>query len=642
MNDHVRVRRNRTRKPLLAALLAVPLLLPGAVPAAQAASLDGMIAIGGYEMGAFILADGSLAYCLEPGAQAPLSAQLPPGRVSELPGYSVYVDDAWGWSGQVRTSPATGEVMRQLNWVLAEHGNTTDSEKAVAVQIALWELRREPGNAAWIDGKYAHFNRNGGAAFVTAGKRLAAEAKTAAVGPGNVRPDAPLELTQDTEDGAESGAVSYPRGTTELKIAGGRFADGSTQLKLDGSTAGSVRWSATPHEPAWARFNDVTISGTWALAERYWPAELIVHPSSRAVEQRLGSGVKPVVGQNTGALGPVSATFDSRFAPAVTTQVPEELVPRTTGLFRDRVTVSEADGRWPERLDGGEMLPLLAEGTLYGPFVSPQQEAPDPPVDAPVAARASVEITEGPGTYDVETSLAGASSGYYYWLWMIREEGQSEEIRAAEILQPGAVHADRFGVLAERQIVPTELRWQTRLAEHTITPSARTLQDSVRATLVGGEWLQDESGARLQANVRLTFYQLNERPERQALPSPAARELGHVLVPMTEVDRWTEAPPFTIPADERGWVTVQACLIAADQTAEIVGKITEWCDDFGVPDETAQIVEPLAETGGPAPRPEALGTLFPISPEVALGAALLGMGGLSLGIALLRRRARLM
>ncbi|MBL3681747.1 hypothetical protein D3229_05270 [Leucobacter aridicollis] len=78
---------------MYAALLAVPLLLLGIAPSAQAASFDGMLSYAGYHVGAFKTADGSRAYCLEPGVDAPASAQLRPTRVSALPGYTVEVND---------------------------------------------------------------------------------------------------------------------------------------------------------------------------------------------------------------------------------------------------------------------------------------------------------------------------------------------------------------------------------------------------------------------------------------------------------------------------------------------------------------------------------------------------------------------
>lgn len=636
MNHPAPERRPRRRLRLLSTLLAVPLLLPAAASAAQGASFEGMLSFGGYHVGAFIAADGSRAYCLEPGADAPLSAQDTPIKVSELPAYSISVNDAWGWKGQVRTSEASGQQLRQMNWVLAEHGDTADAAKAAAVQIALWEIRREPGNAAWIDGKYDLFRKNGGSSHIEAGKRLAVESKTAAVGPGVTVPNGALELVAGDSDG--TGTVSYPAGTVSLTIAGGTFEDGSTEFKISGSERGTVGWEAIPHEPAWSRLNDVRISGKWSLKQKYWPAELILHPATRDTEQRIGSGVKPVIGDNTGVLDGVVATFDSRFAPALATQVPRDIVLREDGVFGDTVTVTAADSPWPTR-GNGEYLPLVADGTLYGPFDAPQADSVDPPEGAPVAGSASLAIDQGPGDYSADLPVPGASSGYYYWVWGISEERQSEEVRRSEILEPGARYSDRFGVLTERQLVATELRLKTRLLETTLAPGSRVLEDTVRASAVGGSWLRDDAGQRIPANVRLTFYQSDTVPIRQAAAPDDARELGAVFVELTEPETWVAAPPFEIPADTQGWVTVQACVFNEDQSETALGLISEWCDDFGVPDETAELtVEPvtlskLAQTGAAA------GGMSTTSMSALLIAA--GMataGGLLSGIVVIRKR----
>lgn len=625
--------RRRARGGLLLLALAVPLLLPWGAPAAQAASLDGMLSLGNYEIGGFVLADGSLAYCLEPGAEAPLSTQREAVRLAELPGYAVTVNDAWGWSGEVRTSPASGEKLRQINWLLAEHGATKDPDRAAAVQIALWEIRREPGNAGWIEGKYRLFRDNGGASHIAAGKQLAVEAKTAALGPGNAFPDGSLEIEHGDTPG--SGSVSYPRGTTQLTIEGGRFDNDTATLLISDGQAGVAEWTATPHEPEWRRYADVTISGEWSVAERFWPAEITVHPSTRGVEQRLGAGVRPTTGKNSGGFEPVRLSADRRFAPAITTQVPEEIVDRAGGTFRDRVSVSAAEAEWPTRFDGAEWLPLTAEGTLFGPFLAPQPESLDAPDDAPVAASSTLEIDAGPGDYDVELAIPEAQAGYYYWLWEIREAHQSDAVRASEILPEGSRFADRFGVLTERQLVPTELRWETELVQRELTPRARELDDRVRASTTGGGWIQDETGARLPANLRLTYYQLDERPQRQETVPEEARELGVVALSLREPEVWIDAPTFTVPAGETGWVTVRACLVAEDQAPETVGKITEWCDDFGVPEETAQIIVDLAETGGATP-----GERRAVTPLLGLAAGLLSLGGVCAGAGSLRTRAR--
>ena len=557
---------------------------------AKAATLDNMIAFDGFHVGAFTSSNGALVYCLEPAVDTPFSDQRSPARVSHLRGYSIRVSDQWGWSGQVATEAASGEVLRQMNWILAEHAPGASPERAVAVQLALWELRRGPGNAAWIDGKYALISGHGGQAYVTAGIELAKQARTHAKGPGHAIPAGGLEVSAGAIHG--TGVVAYPEGTTSLSIAGGKFADGSSEVAIDGDAAGVIGWTATLHDPHWTRFHDIEISGLWALAERSWPAEVILHPATIESQQLLGAGVAPVTGSNSGAFEPVSLRGDNRFAPALVTQVPEPIVHRNGGVFSDTVSVfASPDGApWPSRM--GEHLELRAQGTLYGPFATPQPESPVAPMHAPVVLHRTLELDRGPGEYTVRELDRPLETGYYYWVWRIAEEAQSTEVRESALIAEGSVFADSFGVKAESQLVPTELRWVTRLRERTLEPHNLLLEDSVRVSLHGGSWLRTETGDRIPANIRFTVYRTDEEPVIQARPPAGTETLGHVFAEVSELDTWVDAPRFRLPEGTTGWVTVQACLLAEDQPAEVRGYIAEWCDDFGVPEETARILPP--------------------------------------------------
>ncbi|MGO2139107.1 MAG: hypothetical protein ACTH30_01745 [Leucobacter sp.] len=629
-------RRGRRLRRWAALAAALPLILAGAVPAAEGASFEGMLSFAGYHVGAFTTTDGARAYCLEPGADAPVSAQLRPTRVSSLPGYSIAINDAWGWKGTVRTSPATSDQMRQMNWLLAEHGERADAAKAVAVQIALWEIRREPGNAEWLDAKYRMFGQNGGQSHVDAGKRLAAEARTSALAPGNVAPKGALAFTEGAESGA--GDVLYPAGTTELRIVGGTFADGSTAVALDSAAAGSIGWVALPNEPEWSRTTTVRVTGRWSLPEKWWPAELILHPATRETEQRIGAGVKPVLGEHGGGFGEIALAFDREFEPEISTQVADPFVLREGGVFEDTVAVGVATGEWPTRgePDNPEYLPLVADGTLYGPFAEPQAEQAEAPEGAPVAGESSLSIDRGPGAYRAELSISNPGSGYYYWVWRIREELQAPEVRGAGFFEPGAAFADRFGALEERQIVATDLLLETQLVKNSLAYDDRWVEDAVRATAQGGEWVRDGAGERIPVNVRITFYRTAGRPEQQPTVPVDAEELGSVMVPVASEEEWIAARPFELPRGVVGWITARACVDSADQEDEHWGMVSETCDDFGVPSETAELLPKptnLAQTGGAEGPASSTAGL-----SVMLGAGASGLGGLLLGIVALRRR----
>lgn len=600
MKKQVRARRPRAwLRRWIVALLGVPLLVSGlgAVPA-QAATLDGMLSFGGYHVGAFRSSTGAWVYCLEPGMDVPFSDQQTPQRVESLRGYSTWATDGWGWNGLVSASPASGEQLRQINWLLTERGQTTDPGRAADVQIALWVLRAEPGNQAWMDAKLGYLRENGAAEHVRRGYELAAEARRSATGPSTLDPSSSLRITEGDELGA--GVLTYPAHTQRIRLEGATFSDGSTTMVIaeaDRGTGGTLQWTAALHDPSWQRFHQVTASGDWAYSDSYWPAAVILHPPTRDGEQMLGAGVAPVNETRSGTFEPVAIRIDSQFAPTITTQVPERFVERRSGVFRDTVTVGAAGtARWPTRDDGTTHLPLVADGVLYGPFLTPQPESAAPPAGAPVAERTRLAIDAGPGSYPVVGTSTAHEAGYYYWVWGISEAEQSSVVRDSQLLARNGVYADRFGVVEEGQVVATALEWETRLDRHEFTLDDREVTDSIRVRLREGGWLRDSDSSRVPAHLRLTLYAEDSEPTPRADVPMNARMLDSVVVTVTQADEWITAEPFTVPFDERGWVSVQACLFRDDQDEALRDLLLEGCDLYGLPEESARLRLPKVRT----------------------------------------------
>lgn len=583
----------------IVALLAVPLVFAGlGVAPAQAATLDGMLSFGGYHVGAFRSSSGELAYCLEQGMDAPFSDQQTPRRVETLRGYTTWSTDNWGWNGQVTTEPASGELLRQINWLLSEHGNTTDAGKAAEVQIAVWLLREGPGNRAWMDAKLGYLRENGAADHVDRGYQLAADARKNAVGPSNLDPSSLLRISEADAHG--SGTVTYPANTTRLQLDGATFENGSSTLtipKTSQAVGGTVSWTAALHDSGWKRFHRVTVSGDWSYTEKYWPSAVILHPPTRDGEQLLGAGVSPVTHTVAGTLKPAAVRVDSRFTPTIATQVPERFVERATGAFSDTVTIGvEGSVPWPTRDDGTQVLPLVADGVLYGPFLTQQAESASPPQGAPIAARSSIAVDRGPGTYTAVGTGAVREAGYYYWVWRIAEEEQADDVRASELLESDAIFADRFGLTEEGQVVATALEWETRLDRHELTLDDRQLRDSIRVRLRDGGWLRGDDGMRVPARIRLTLYEQDTEPIPEPHLPAFAREIDSVLVEVTDENEWIDAEAFTVPFETRGWVSVQACLMRDDQDEGYRDLFVEGCDNYGLPAETARIVVPEVRT----------------------------------------------
>lgn len=633
----------------LVAALAATLLpgipgLPGAAERpAHAATKGHYIDFNGLIVGNFLSSDGrTYVYCIEPGGDEPVGAQATPVRTGTLPGYRNDDGEPWtNWTGSVWDGPVRGEAVRQMNYLMWEHGRTTDAEQAATVQFAIWILRRGPGTSAWLDHHISWLRQHGHGRIIDRAEALVSEARREAVvtpiEPGKLALTSSYEADESGRTSA-TGRVDHPAWTSELRISGGSFENGSTRHRIADGRAGSVSWAADLHPENWQRFADVSISADWSRETVSWPAEVMLHPPVRASEQMLGLGISPVVERHDRALDPVKVRFDTRFSPVLSTQVPSRFVPRGAA-FRDRVDLRVEKGAkpWASRsgADGKvEFAPITAEGVLYGPFAAPPGEADLAPAGAPVSARARVEASNGPGSYEVSTTERADESGYYSWVWTIRESEQSPEVRSAGLLPPGYEFSDRFGLAEEGQTVASRLRWSTELLRREVFLDDMKLVDRVTPSLHGGAWLRDESGARVPATLRLTVLASAERPERSSEVPKDAVEVASTRITVSEPGRTVESAPIPIPFETRGWVTVRTCLVEEDQPEGVRGLIEEWCDDYGVPSETARIIPPEVRTraqpdgvvggtirdtaivSGRVPADSTIGFVFYLRPEV--------------------------
>lgn len=627
---------------LLAGVLAVIPTLTA--PPAEAAVIGRMLAFGNWQVGAFVSSTGEYVYCLEPGATEPVGPQLTGERADTLPAYASTFPDLTGWTDHVSGTAITGDRVKQMNYVLWRYGHTTDPGTAVVVQIAVWLLRDDPGARAWLDHHLAWVRNHGGGAYVDAAIDMAAEARSETTADPGPTPEA-LRIQRDDngglgEHGAYSGVVHYPAGTTQLQIVGAVFEGGVEHLELTGNEAGSVTWEAAPYASDWVGTHEVSVSGSWQLDREEWPAALRLYHPADAGQQRLGDGIAQETVTYSGEFS-VSESTDTQFSPTLSTRVPERFL-QVGERFSDTVTLSAAQGShaWPSRVadDGStEYAPIIAEGTVYGPFLSPQERSIDVPAEAPIAAQSVLIATEGPGEYAVEADGEIAGTGYYYWVWRMREQSQDSDVQHGKLLPDGYEMADDFGITDEGHVVPSKLRWSTELVDHELDPDRLVLEDRITVEAADGAWLQDRDGEHVPARIRLTVYQSDTLPDRSARTPEEAVEISQVFVDVHEPGEPVDAEPIHLPAATRGWVTIQACLFHEDQPEAWRGYAQEWCDDYGIPEETAKVVvhEQLSVTG--APDGAAMGFL----PMLAAGLLIAGSGSAFIGAAMLRQRKRM-
>lgn len=637
-------------RPLLLVLIAMTLGImlicspgPEATPAGAATPAK-VISFGGWSIGAFLSSNGRFSYCIEPGAQDPSGAQQGPTTMSALPGYQAGTFDQTGWNGTVTSGALSGKRLRQINYVLWNHGRTKSSAKAAAVQLAIWMLRADPGANKWLEHHLTWVANHGGQAHLAQAEQLVAEARVKAVVAVAPTP-APLEITFD--DDHTGGVVTYPAGTTKLVIEGGLFANESTQMTLPGKTAGSATWVATPFGDDWVPEAEVTVRAKWSGASLGWPSRVTVLPPTVKQQQRLAAGVGPVRTTFSKVLA-TRAALESDFQPVLSTRVGARELESGVDRFVDTVELEVAEGSspWPAKGEGKdptEYAPVTASGVVYGPFDRPQPQHDRAPEGAPIAGTATLEATKGPGEYQVESSAVARDPGYYYWVWEITAEGQP-----TKLLPTGYEFRDDFGLVEEGHVVPTALRWNTRLVDRTIDPADLVITDRVHAYAKSGYWLRDHSGARIPARVRLTVYQSDSRPARSSAVPDHAEEIARSTVEIrgNAEDTATErSERISLPAGTRGWVTIRACLHRSDQPMGWQGYVEEWCDDYGIPEETAQIVDPAPAPVTPAapPRLAETGSLSgPLNPTSAavLGAGLIGSGAGALVLSGKARRRR--
>ena len=570
----------------------------------EAATTQYTITVGGWEVGGFLSSTGHLVYCIEPGAFEPSGQQLEPRAVETLPGFSAQQRDITGWDAVATGAPVSGPVLQRMNWLLTTYGQTQDANVAAAVQFALWMLREDPGLDPWTQHHAQWLIDNGAAWHIERAQQMVTEAKQAIEASAPAMPEGELVMSFDAD--TKNGTVSYPEGTERLRITGGVFESGEQEAAV-GPDAGALGWVSHENSGSWRGERTVSVTGEWSQEYTHWPAAVMLHESVASHEQNLGSMMGPVDAESRVPLDPVSIGIAEQFEPVLTTQTAEFVVRIGEGSFTDRVNFGvSADSRdWATRqvdAGGSEYAPVIADGVLYGPFDRPQQPQSAAPAGAPVAARASLTADRGPGEYEVNAHVSPSEPGYYYWVWEISEATQSTEIREAALLPPGYTFADRFGLAEESHFAPLRLRWSTALVDQRLTAGSAVVRDAISVTASSGEWLFDETGDPVTAHLRLTVYSTEEKPQQQATVPEAARVIAEQIVAVTEQGT-VSAEPIELPRDTRGWVTARVCLVEEDQPNEVRGVIEEWCDNFGVPEETAQIMEPVLP---PETRPAAL------------------------------------
>lgn len=546
---------------MLAAAPAAP-----AFAATTGAGYSGITPYGGY-LGNYIAPDGTRVYCIDSGLE------WPSGSTN---GGTVVGSFATSWGAVL-----SGTVIRKLNYAMLTWGQTADPTNAAAVSAYVYaytsNFARTNGASRGVGLHYI----NGNAAVAAAYDVVWRQSEAAYAGPQDARARVSITMANSWDGSVTVRTVpASAMGTLTLDgavVAGSR----STSIAVRDGSVIPIR--GVPGDTA----ESYSIRATGSFSAAIGAQENIVLYST-------GSQQRTIRGAYTGSIS-LSASdlvedIPLRFSPVVGTAVASVLV-ADGASFIDTVTASVAAESAEWRSDSaGNHVPVIASGTLYGPFAQRPDVADHAPAEAPVVGTELLTLT-GPGQYRSSGTLTAPSAGYYTWVWEIAAQTQTETTRP--LLPAGYHFFDQFGLVAETHIVPMRVSAATQVAVSEVGFSGQ-VGDTLSVVLDEGLWLHDENGP-LEAVFTGTAYFV---PGATA-PVPSATVPAHALVLATAVvvapgpGIYESPTPATAPSAQEGFITWVWTLSGRDG---LVDYFEPWSDLFGLPAETARVAPPTVAT----------------------------------------------
>ncbi|WP_162924988.1 hypothetical protein [Mycetocola zhujimingii] len=381
---------------------------------------------GGFWLGSWRLADGTLAFCVNTERGTPNGAEFSYADGAALGWYSpddaarlAYISRSWAGS----TDPTTAAAGQIATWTLTGLGSHTQEElaaKAGADAASVLELARR-----MLDEAEMSASRSVGAALELS--RDGDRSRVTAV------------LTADT---VAAGPVVAPAGAHEgtMTLSGATFADGSTTASVHNGVPIRVRvtaGSAVADVAASVHFDGLPYGNALTMAV-----------SSGAAQNLLTAG-----SASASATATVSTPLpsDLPFQPVVSTRTSAAVADEGAGISDTVIIAVEPTAstlaEWPVvGPPGGPFttVPLTVRSRLLGPFAEQIVPAEHPPADAPVVCEVTRVITTGPGEY-VTPSCTLAGPGHYVWVESISPTDTAPAEGGARILP----WTSPFGVATE-------------------------------------------------------------------------------------------------------------------------------------------------------------------------------------------------
>lgn len=397
----------------------------------------------------FVLEDGRRVYCLEVEEEEPTGEVKQLGELSSLPGkagkFHAYSDPVG---------------IRKMNFLIASRGQKVDGKEAAAVQIAVWLIRAEKnGMPEKLQSKINRLQEYEiGREVLARANALLAEAAEKAVAPEEPQPvTGALALVRTPERGEFAYDLTYPAGTSELRLTGGVFEKTGTGVLLKPeSSGGTVAVRAT------APGEKMQASGSWVVrGKRGYPETLEVwdgYTAAGVAAQRVGFGAGEVVQSDlSGEFAMVSIAVPPPLGDptARSIAVAKSVVGQT---IKDSVIVEPVPGTTPRMWEGAE---AVFTAYLLPTVGSPKyDENWEPIVRDEAAGAGSVASMDGPAASAADAPSSSAAevstAGADVVRWTKEELAAlsaAERCTAQPVFTQGGVAVTDFGVFDSAPVV---------------------------------------------------------------------------------------------------------------------------------------------------------------------------------------------
>lgn len=517
-------------------LLAVVMAVVPSV-SAQAASFGSGFGYGGAYgpsspptgwLGSYVQPGGLHSYCIEPGKWGPTNAASDDAGI-------VTAFTSTGPSGaNPRAIPAAD--LARINMVVSKYGQTNSDVQAAAVALTVFHLANPAAFAAHIapyteagyynsgSGKYT--NDTNWAQLQALKTQFLNEAAAFTVGSGSGSATMTFEVdAANNYDGTLTIATLTPSpSTASIILTNGVFDVTGTDTFVgpvsQGQTLDVIGVPPVPGDPY-----KIAADATFT-ASQYGPK---IHLWQNPGRQ---STATPGGNTNYNFTSHADDPFDRTvgFQPVVTSQVAQRYIASGSPLVDNLVFSVQPDAagvvnQWPTQVSG-DYARVVTNGTVYGPFATPQTQSSTVPVGAPVAGTATVTTSYADGptvTYAATSDNNATAAGYYVWVWEIDYDDQSALTKVylpapdAGAGLSGYYWADDFGLNAETAIVTPDVSTvatPTGIAGYAISDTA-----TVTGTVFADAELGFEAFLQVDASATCTPATLAFTSSRQPVAS---------------------------------------------------------------------------------------------------------------------------